>query len=121
MMAGYQENYSYTYSNSEVGLDYALQQSLNTVPVEIMSDMGIQTSFDFMTQKLGFTTLVEAEEINGEIYTDLGYAQLALGGLTHGATNIEMTAAYCIFPQIKVYIINLTHLLKLKMKAVKQS
>lgn len=48
-------NYSYTYSNSEVGLDYALQQSLNTVPVEIMSDMGIQTSFDFMTQKLGFT------------------------------------------------------------------
>lgn len=96
-------NYSYTYSNSEVGLDYALQQSLNTVPVEIMSDMGIQTSFDFMTQKLGFTTLVEAEEINGEIYTDLGYAQLALGGLTHGATNIEMTAAYCIFPNQGVY------------------
>ena len=96
-------NYSYTYSNSEVGLDYALQQSLNTVPVEIMSDMGIQASFDFMTQKLGFTTLVEAEEINGEIYTDLGYAQLALGGLTHGATNIEMTAAYCIFPNQGVY------------------
>ena len=96
-------NYSYTYSNSEVGLDYALQQSLNTVPVEIMSDMGIQTSFDFMSQKLGFTTLVEAEEINGEIYTDLGYAQLALGGLTHGATNIEMTAAYCIFPNQGVY------------------
>ena len=96
-------NYSYTYSNSEVGLDYALQQSLNTVPVEIMSDMGIQTSFYFMTQKLGFTTLVEAEEINGEIYTDLGYAQLALGGLTHGATNIEMTAAYCIFPNQGVY------------------
>ena len=96
-------NYSYTYSNSEVGLDYALQQSLNTVPVEIMSDMGIQTSFDFMTQKLGFTTLVEAEEINGEIYTDLGYAQVALGGLTHGATNIEMTAAYCIFPNQGVY------------------
>ena len=96
-------NYSYTYSNSEVGLDYALQQSLNTVPVELMSDMGIQTSFDFMTQKPGFTTLVEAEEINGEIYTDLGYAQLALGGLTHGATNIEMTAAYCIFPNQGVY------------------
>ena len=96
-------NYSYKYSNSEVGLDYAIQQSLNTVPVEIMSEMGIRTSFDFMTQKLGFTTLVEAEDINGEIYTDLGYAQLALGGLTHGATNLEMTAAYCIFPNKGIY------------------
>ncbi len=96
-------NYNYKYSNSEVGIDYAIQQSLNTVPVEIMAEMGAKTSFDFMTQKLGFTTLVESEEINGEIYTDLGYAQLALGGLTHGATNIEMTAAYCIFPNKGIY------------------
>ena len=28
---------------------------------------------------------------------------MALGGLTHGATNIEMTAAYCIFPNQGVY------------------
>lgn len=96
-------NYSYTYSNSAVGIDYAIQQSLNTVPVEIMDKMGARTSFDFMTQKLGFTTLVESETINGEMFTDLGYAQLALGGLTHGATNIEMTAAYCIFPNKGVY------------------
>lgn len=96
-------NYSYTYSNAKVGLAYAIQQSLNTVPVEIMSEMGIQTSFDFMTKQLNFTTLVEAEEINGEIYTDLGYAQLALGGLTHGVTNLEITAAYCIFPNGGIY------------------
>ena len=96
-------NYSYTYSNAAVGLDYAIQQSLNTVPVEIMSEMGIRESYDFMVDNLGFTTLVEAEEINGEIYTDLGYAQLALGGLTHGATNIEMTAAYCAFPNGGIY------------------
>ncbi len=96
-------NYSYTYSNSEVGLDYAIQQSLNTVPVKIMSEMGIQTSYDFMVHQLGVTTLVEAENINGDIYTDLGYAQLALGGLTHGMTNVELTAAYCIFPNKGVY------------------
>ncbi len=96
-------NSSYTYTNSAVGLDYAIQQSLNTVPVEIMSEMGIQTSYDFMTQQLGVTTLVEAEDINGEIYTDLGYAQLALGGLTHGMTNVELTAAYCIFPNHGIY------------------
>ncbi len=96
-------NSSYTYTNSQVGLDYAIQQSLNTVPVEIMSEMGIQTSYDFMTQQLGVTTLVEAEDINGEIYTDLGYAQLALGGLTHGMTNVELTAAYCIFPNQGIY------------------
>lgn len=96
-------NYSYTYSNSKVSIGYAIQQSLNTVPVEIMQEMGIRTSFDFMTNELRFTTLVEAEEINGQIYTDLGYAQLALGGLTHGATNLEMTAAYCIFPNEGIY------------------
>lgn len=96
-------NYSYKYSNSSVGIDYAIQQSLNTVPVEIMDMMGARTAFDFMRDKLCFTTLVESETINGEVFTDIGYAQLALGGLTHGATNLEMTAAYCIFPNKGVY------------------
>lgn len=96
-------NYSYKYSNASVGMDYAIQQSLNTIPVEIMSDMGFETSFYFMKDKLNFTTLVEAETINDEIYTDLGYAQLALGGLTHGVTNLELTAAYCIFPNQGIY------------------
>ncbi len=96
-------NYDYTYSNSSVGLDYAIQRSLNTVPVKIMSEMGVQTSFDFMTHQLNVTTLVESEEINGEMFTDLGYAQLALGGLTHGMTNLELTAAYCMFPNGGIY------------------
>lgn len=96
-------NYSYKYSNVNVGMDYAIQQSLNTVPVEIMSEMGFDTAFYFMRDKLNFTTLVESESVNGDIYTDLGYAQLALGGLTHGVTNLELTASYCIFPNQGIY------------------
>lgn len=96
-------NYSYTYSNSAVGIDYAIQQSLNTVAVEVLDRMGPQTAYDFLTEKLGFTTLVESEEINGQVYTDIGLSQLALGGLTHGMTPLELTAAYCIFPNEGVY------------------
>ena len=95
-------NYDYRYRGL-VSLNYAIQQSLNTVPVEILSKMGVRTSFDFLTQKLGITTLVEGENINGDVYTDLGYSQLALGGLTHGTTVLEIAAAYCTFANNGVY------------------
>lgn len=89
-------NYDYKY-NGEVDVRYAVRRSLNTVPVQIINDMGVQTSYDFLTQKLHLTTLVESEEINGSTYTDMGLSQLALGGLTHGATTLEMAAAYAPF------------------------
>ena len=95
-------NSDYIY-RGRVDIRRAVRSSLNTVPVEILSQMGVQTSFDFLKQQLGITTLVESREINGQIYTDLGYSQLALGGLTDGMTTLEMAAAYCVFANNGIY------------------
>ncbi len=89
-------NYDYSYRGS-VDVRTALRKSLNTTPVEIINQMGAQESYDFLTQRFGFTTLVESRNVNGKIYSDIGLSQLALGGLTDGMTTLEMAAAYSAF------------------------
>ncbi len=69
-------------------VQYALQVSLNTVPVRILEEMGVDASYEFLTEKLHFKSLVEE---------DKSYAPLALGGFTYGVTVREMTAGYQIF------------------------
>ncbi len=89
-------NYDHSYRGS-VSVRSALRSSLNTIPVEILNEMGPQEGYDFMTNNLGFTTLVKSRNIDGKIYSDIGLSQLALGGLTDGVTAIEMAAAYTAF------------------------
>ena len=90
-----------------------LQNSVNTVAVKILANyLTPQVSFDFLTKNengmggLGISTdhLVAAEEINGQIYSDIGLASLALGGLTRGVSTFEMAAAYSTFPRGGVYV-----------------
>lgn len=71
-----------------VTIHQALQYSLNTVAAQIVDKLGPQTSYNYMTSKLGFTSLVP---------DDASYAPMALGQLTHGATVREMAQAYCAF------------------------
>ena len=66
----------------------ALQYSLNTVAAQIVDKLGPQTSYNYLTTKLGFTSLVPA---------DANYAPMALGQLTNGVTVREMAQAYCAF------------------------
>ncbi len=68
----------------------ALQYSLNTVAAQIVDILpqGPQTSYDYLTKHLGFTSLVSA---------DIDYAPMALGQLTNGVTVREMAQAYCSF------------------------
>ncbi|MDO4990414.1 MAG: PBP1A family penicillin-binding protein [Eubacteriales bacterium] len=68
----------------------ALQYSLNTVAAQIVDKlpMGPQTSYDYLTTRLGVTSLVPA---------DCDYAPMALGQLTNGITVREMCQAYCAF------------------------
>lgn len=65
-----------------------LALSLNTVAAQIIDKLTPQASYEFLTEKLGFTSLVA---------DDCNYAPLALGELTHGVTVREMTQAYCAF------------------------
>ena len=73
-----------------VSIYTALQYSLNTVAAQIVDKlpMGPQTSYDYLTTRLGVTSLVPA---------DCDYAPMALGQLTNGITVREMCQAYCAF------------------------
>lgn len=95
-------NYDYQYRGN-VDVRRAVRSSLNTVPVEIISRMGAQTSYDFLTKNLDVTTLVESRDVDGKIYSDIGLSQLALGGLTDGMTTLEMAAAYAPFANGGLY------------------
>lgn len=82
----------------------ALRVSANTVAVRVLGDyITPQIAFDFLTQKLGITTLVESKVVGNEVYTDVGLPQLALGGLTDGVSTYEMAAAYSTFARSGVY------------------
>ena len=73
----------------------AIEQSMNIVAVKTITDITPQVGFDYL-KKFGFDTeesLVEKKIVNGEVKSDIGQA-LALGGLTNGVTNLELTAAY---------------------------
>ncbi len=82
---------------------YALQVSLNTVPVRLIDDMSLQRSYAFLTTTLGLSSLVESETINGQVHTDISYAPLGLGGFTYGVYAREMAAAYQIFGNGGIY------------------
>jgi len=85
-------------------VNYGLQQSKNTVATRIMEMLTPQTSYEFLTERFNIDTLVESVKTStGEIKTDINTASLALGGLTYGARVIDMTAAYCTFPNNGVY------------------
>lgn len=62
-----------------------VQWSQNTVAAQVLDKLGLQTSYDYLTQRLGFTSLGQE---------DIGYASLALGQPSHGVTVREMAQAY---------------------------
>ncbi len=72
--------------------------SLNTMSVKTLNALGLQNSYDFLTKKMGITTLVDSVTIGGQEYSDIAYAPLGLGELTYGLTVREMTQAFAVFP-----------------------
>lgn len=69
----------------------ALTSSQNIVPVKILQTITPQVGFNYL-EKFGISTLISPKNaINGNHDVVL---PLALGGMTTGVTNIDMTAAY---------------------------
>lgn len=96
-------NYDHTYIG-DVSVRYAVRKSLNTVPVQILNKMGAEKSFNFLSDNLGISSLVLSEKgSDGKVYSDIGLSQLALGGLTHGVSVLELTAAYTPFVNQGIY------------------
>lgn len=80
----------------------AITKSMNVVAAKTISDVTPRTSFKYLTS-LGFSTLVSNEfTSNGNVYTDITQS-LALGGLTYGVTNMELTAAYASIANGGIY------------------
>lgn len=79
----------------------AIEQSVNVVAVKVLTELTPQVGYDLLLD-FGFTTLVEQEEINGKVFSDI-HQPLALGGITHGVTNLELTAAYATLANGGIY------------------
>ena len=93
------KNYNNSYSHSRTSMLRALQQSLNTVPVKLVQDLTIDTAYKFVTEKMGLKHFTPNE--NGQ--SDKTESSLALGGSVHGATTLEMAAAFSTFGSGGIY------------------
>lgn len=79
-----------------------IYHSMNIVTVKALELVSPQTAYSYLL-KLGFTTIVDSQtDKDGKVYTDIGYP-MALGGLTNGITNLEITAAYASIANGGVY------------------
>lgn len=73
---------------------------MNVIAVKTLEVVTPQVGYDYLL-KLGFTTLVDNNDESGN--SDIVYP-LALGGITKGVTNLELTAAYSAIANNGTYI-----------------
>ncbi|MCM1055658.1 MAG: penicillin-binding protein [Bacteroides sp.] len=66
---------------------YAVQESLNTIAVNVLSRVGVQKAYTQLSEKLHFTL----DPVN-----DMSYSPLALGSVTEGVTLTQLASAYAI-------------------------
>ena len=109
------EDEPFTYDNGEplynadrqyhgtVTMREAIVHSYNIPAVKCMIEITPELGVEYL-QKFGFTTLItEPTEINGGIYDDVN-ASTAIGGITQGVSNLELTAAYATIANNGTYI-----------------
>ena len=109
------EDEPFTYDNGEplynadrqyhgtVTMREAIVHSYNIPAVKCMIEITPELGVEYL-QKFGFTTLItEPTEINGGIYDDIN-ASTAIGGITQGVSNLELTAAYATIANNGTYI-----------------
>lgn len=84
----------YGYYKGTITVDYAIRKSANTIPVKLLQELGVDHSYNFLTQKLGLKHLVEE---------DKNPSSLALGGCQYGMTATESAAAYAVFGNGGIY------------------
>ena len=79
-------------------------QSRNTIALRTLRRVGVEASYQFLTDRFGFTTLEYGRTTeSGNWVTDVAEAPLSMGGLTDGVSTLEMAAAYAAFPRGGVY------------------
>ncbi len=87
-----------------VTIKNAVAYSYNIPAINVLQELGIDKSFDYLKNKLHINSIVDKEERNNKVYSDKNLSSLALGGLTDGVTPLEMTAAYSAIANGGIYI-----------------
>ncbi len=87
------KNY-YAGFRGEMTVQRAVELSVNTIPVQILEDLGVEKSYNFLRDKLHISSLDESDKVLGA---------LGLGGMTNGISVMEMTAAYATFANNGIY------------------
>ena len=87
----------YNYYEGVVPIRKAIERSINTIAVRTLNEVGIEISIDYLKnfgiiKENGNDNFVSASENNQT--NDENLAALGVGAMTHGLTNLEMTAAY---------------------------
>ena len=90
----YKSYKNYNYFKGLLTIRYAIESSQNIPMLKGIQTVGVDKSFEFL-KSLGFKHLDE------ELDRNIG---IAIGGLTHGATPLEMAAAYGAIANDGVYI-----------------
>ncbi len=81
----------------------AIENSMNIIAVKTITDVTPEVSMEYL-KKMGFTTLVDGfTNANGDYISDANQS-LALGGLTNGVTNLEITGAYASIANEGTYV-----------------
>ncbi|MBC7766284.1 MAG: PBP1A family penicillin-binding protein, partial [Hyphomonadaceae bacterium] len=82
----------------------ALDISCNVIASKVLQKVGVNQSFNFMQNNMKISSLVDKElGADGKVYSDKSIPSLALGGLTHGVSVLDMTAAYVPFLNRGIY------------------
>ncbi|MDR3296184.1 MAG: transglycosylase domain-containing protein [Clostridiales Family XIII bacterium] len=88
----------YTGYRGMQSLRKSIEQSVNVNAVKVQINIGPERSLRFL-KKLGVTTVVETGDVN-----DMNPAALALGGMTHGISPLQMAAGYGAFGNEGLYV-----------------
>ena len=97
------KNYWGDYYIGNATLRQACIFSMNIVTTKcLVSTVTPQLGYDYL-RRFGITTLVDSYvDTDGSVKTDIG-SSLALGGITKGVTNLELTAAYASIANMGTY------------------
>ena len=84
----------------------AMAHSVNTVAVELLTEVGEEEAFAFARDYLGLKSLISPQEGSAH---DLTLSSLALGQQSRGVTLRELTAAYSVFTDGKFHAPRVYH------------
>lgn len=80
----------------------AIADSMNVIAVKTLEQVTPKIGYDYLLN-LGFTSLVDSyTDSSGKVFTDIALP-MALGGLTKGVSNLELTSAFASIANNGVY------------------